>query len=122
MKDFYQHLNLNVLISAYFSDPEQRINLEKGDYLMREGDYNDRLFLVLKGSLSGYFNDPDGHSRFYFRLQSGMFAGVYSFFRRHFAAAQPSLRMNRRKWHLSIVPKNRCGWIKKRASANNLCR
>ena len=87
MKDFYQHLNLNVLISAYFSDPEQRINLEKGDYLMREGDYNDRLFLVLKGSLSGYFNDPDGHSRFYFRLQSGMFAGVYSFFSQTFRSS-----------------------------------
>ena len=49
MKNFYQNLNLNVLISAYFSDPSRRIHLKKGDYLLREGEYNDRLYLVLSG-------------------------------------------------------------------------
>jgi hypothetical protein len=87
MKNFYQNLNLNVLISAYFSDPSRRIHLKKGDYLLREGEYNDRLYLVLSGQLSGYFKAPDGNDIFFFRLHTGMFAGVYSFFSKTFRSS-----------------------------------
>jgi hypothetical protein len=87
MKNFYQNLNLNVLISAYFSESSRKIHLKKGDFLLREGEYNDRLYLVLSGQLSGYFKAPDGNNIFFFRLHSGMFAGVYSFFSKTFRSS-----------------------------------
>lgn len=64
----------------YFSDPQKEISLNKGDTLLTEGHHNDRLFLILEGTLTGYLNDQNNEPFEVFRSKKNMFVGVYSFF------------------------------------------
>lgn len=78
-KDFIS-TSLPRLKKIYFSNPAQRLRLAKGEVLMDQGDENDRLFLVLKGVLTGYVTRPGGDSYELFVATENMFVGVYSFF------------------------------------------
>lgn len=65
---------------SYFSDPARQISLNPGDTLLTEGHFNDRLFLIIEGSLTGYLNDQNNERFEVFRSKVNMFVGVYSFF------------------------------------------
>ncbi len=95
MKNFYNNLNLTVLISAYFSDPEKRMILEEGMTIMHQGEENERLFLVLSGSFAGYVDNPEGDAIPFFQLQPGMFAGVQSFFSRTYISSTTIIAQER---------------------------
>ncbi|MBC7187212.1 MAG: GHKL domain-containing protein [Calditrichaeota bacterium] len=79
--------DLSWLISTYFSDPLRRIRLRKGERLMVQGGYNDRLYLVLKGVLVGCVRAPGGGQYELFRATRNKFVGVYSFFSRTFVSS-----------------------------------
>jgi Signal transduction histidine kinase len=68
------------LREIYFSDPTKQVQLNPGDTLLSEGHFNDRLFLILEGSLTGYLNDQNNEPFEVFRSRANMFVGVYSFF------------------------------------------
>ena len=59
-RDYSVPANLRWLIDTYFSNPQKRLRLKKGEVLMRQGDYNDRLYLIMSGRLCGYIQNPDG--------------------------------------------------------------
>lgn len=68
----------NRIKEQFFSNTEV-LNLEKGDVLLNEGKSNDRLFLVLEGSLKGVIEHNE-ESIELFHCEKDMFVGVYSFF------------------------------------------
>src|SRR5687768_15931590 len=70
------------LQELYFSRPENTISIEKGETLLREGIHNDKLFLILEGTLSGFLEDEHGELSEVFKSTRNMFVGVYSFFSR----------------------------------------
>jgi signal transduction histidine kinase len=70
------------LQELYFSRPENTISIEKGETLLREGIHNDKLFLILEGTLSGFLDDEHGELSEVFKSTRNMFVGVYSFFSR----------------------------------------
>jgi len=75
------------LKKSYFCDPERRLRLAKGEPLLRQGKLNDRLYLVLEGTLAGYVNKPGGGRYELFQVQKDMFVGVYSFFSRSYVSS-----------------------------------
>jgi len=95
MKDFYQNLNMNVLISMYFTDPDSRLTLKEGEVLMRQGGPNERLYLVLDGVLSGQVSGEDDDGLELFRVEPGMFAGVHSFFSRSFVSSTTMIALQK---------------------------
>ena len=72
--------NIQTLINDYFTDSSQIVNLRKGDVLLLQGQFNDRLYLVRKGELSGNVEDLDGNRYKIFSAVADMFVGVYSYF------------------------------------------
>ena len=80
MKKSFKTPNFDWLNEAYFSNPKQYVNLPKGDVLILEGQFNDRLYLVKKGMLIGYGEHENGERYEVFRATPRMFIGVYSFF------------------------------------------
>jgi signal transduction histidine kinase len=74
------------LIEAYFSDPNKTLTVKKGEKLLEQGVYNDRLYLVLKGGFMGYVQKPDERQYELFGAEEKMFVGVYSFFSRTFVS------------------------------------
>lgn len=68
------------LKDLYFNDPSKVVTLEPGEELVRAGCANNRLYLILDGSLSGYLEDESGESTEVYRGTRNMFVGVYSFF------------------------------------------
>lgn len=68
------------LKELYFSDPSQHLIVKKDETLLQEGRYNDRLYLILDGTLIGYLRDENNENSEVFRSYSNMFVGVYSFF------------------------------------------
>jgi len=82
-----QGADLPWLIKTYFSDPSKRIKLKKGEILMEEGGYNDRLYLVLRGYLKGYVETPDKGNFELFQAPRYKFVGVYSFFSKTFSSS-----------------------------------
>ncbi len=81
MSDAYEtSKDVDGLKRIYFSDPSRQLSLNKGDVLLTEGQPNDRLFLILEGSLTGYLNDQNNEPFEVFRSRVNMFVGVYSFF------------------------------------------
>ncbi len=75
------------LKSVYFSNPEKRLRFEKGKILVRQGEWNKRLYLIISGEVAGnhflnhdYGNHKPGTSFEMFRGQAGTFVGVQSFF------------------------------------------
>jgi signal transduction histidine kinase len=68
------------LVEAYFYDTGQKLRLAQGETLLRQGEYNDRLYLITAGCLSARGTDEDGGDFELFRAEDGMFVGIYSFF------------------------------------------
>ncbi|MBD3225044.1 MAG: cyclic nucleotide-binding domain-containing protein [Caldithrix sp.] len=68
------------LIEDYFSDDRRVINLQAGQRLMKQGDYNDRLYLVRSGRMKGYVEHDDGQRIEILDVGPNFFIGVYSFF------------------------------------------
>jgi C4-dicarboxylate-specific signal transduction histidine kinase len=73
-------VDIRWLREAYFSDLEKRIHLKAGETLLEPETHNQRLYLILKGSLVGCIEDESGESFEIFRSTTGMFVGVYSYF------------------------------------------
>jgi len=80
MKNVFTTPNYDWLNTAYFSNPNQYISLRKGDELLLQGQFNDRLYLVKKGLLIGFAEEDDGSRYEVFRAVPRMFIGVYSYF------------------------------------------
>jgi signal transduction histidine kinase len=80
METFEASKDLDRLKEIYFRDERRRIILHKGETLLDEGSFNDRLFFILDGKMSGYLADENGHNVKVFNSSRNMFVGVYSFF------------------------------------------
>lgn len=78
--------NLHWLIDTYFSDPRKRIHLKKGEILIREGEINERLYLILSGALKGLTRIPGSGDMEAFRVNRHRFVGGPSFFSRSFTS------------------------------------
>ncbi len=84
------------LVADFFSDPDRRRRLDKDDVIIRQGEFNDTLYLVISGRLTGFFENPDGKRFKMFTAGPEMFVGVHSFFSGTFrgsstvSAAEPS--------------------------------
>jgi len=68
------------LQEAYFSDPQKVIKLKKGEVLFRPAEKNERLYLILEGSLTGYIENEEGENFEIFNSKIGKFVGTYSYF------------------------------------------
>lgn len=79
-KKLLKHVEIEWLKEAYFSDPDRRIYLKKGEILLRPQERNTRLFLILKGTLIGYLEDEDKERFEIFRSAQDNFVGAYSYF------------------------------------------
>ena len=86
MKKSFKTPDYEWLAEAYFSDENQVISLRKGDELLLQGQFNDRLYLVKKGLLIGYAEDEKGNRYEVFRANPRMFIGVYSYFSKTFSS------------------------------------
>jgi C4-dicarboxylate-specific signal transduction histidine kinase len=64
----------------YFSDESRKIVVRKGETLLIENTENNRLYLVLDGSLMCYLKDESGKEYKMMESVRNMFLGVYSFF------------------------------------------
>ena len=80
MRELELDSHMQALVATYFSDPGKHLALRKGDLLMRHDQFNNRLYLVLSGSLRGLVTSPDGDQIELFRATQGRFVGVHSFF------------------------------------------
>ena len=75
-----EEISFSSLKKTYFSNPERMVSLKTGETLMEQHEYNDRLYLVLKGRVQGFL--PEVGLKQYPVFESGPdhFVGVYSFF------------------------------------------
>jgi len=80
MSKFIKDFHTQFLIDIYFSDPKRVIKLPEGEFLFKQDQFNDRLFLVKKGKLRGFGINPDGSEVEFFIAAPHMFVGVNSFF------------------------------------------
>ncbi len=80
MSKFIKNFHTQFLIDIYFSDPKRVITLPKDEFLFKQDQFNDRLFLVKKGKLRGFGINPDGSEVEFFIATPYMFVGVNSFF------------------------------------------
>lgn len=80
MSNFIKNFHTQFLIDIYFSDPKRVITLPKDEFLFKQDQFNDRLFLVKKGTLRGFGINPDGSEVEFFIAVPFMFVGVNSFF------------------------------------------
>ncbi len=87
MKKVLQNSKLLRVIERLFADDSQRVMLEPEQVLMREGEFNDKLYLVRSGELKGYVFNPDGSRYELFNASQDMFVGLYSFFSRTFKSS-----------------------------------
>lgn len=86
MKKSFKTPNYEWLAETYFSNENQIISLRKGDELLLQDQFNDRLYLVKKGLLIGYAEDANGNRFEVFRANPRMFIGVYSYFSKSFSS------------------------------------
>ncbi|KAA3610207.1 MAG: GHKL domain-containing protein [Calditrichaeota bacterium] len=68
------------VVETYFSNPERKISIKKGEVLLKEDQINNRLFLVLDGKFSGSVTDDKGNQQEAFRTFPGKYIGLHSFF------------------------------------------
>jgi signal transduction histidine kinase len=80
MNTFIKNFHTQFLVDIYFSAPKRRLKLRKGDVLLTQDQFNDRLYLVMNGSLRGFARNPDGDEIEIFKAVPYMFVGVNSFF------------------------------------------
>lgn len=72
---------LKRIIDTYFRDSERTMSVTSGTHVLRQNGYNDKLYWVKSGELSGYLrNKENGLSAKVFVVKEGMFFGVHSFF------------------------------------------
>lgn len=72
---------LKRIIDTYFRDSARTMSVTSGTHVLRQNDYNDKLYWVKSGELSGYLkNKENGLSAKVFVVKEGMFFGVHSFF------------------------------------------
>ncbi len=74
------------LIRTYFSDPQRWIRLKKGDILLEQGHYNNRLYYIRQGKMIGYMFTPEGQRVEILQAGPGAFVGIYSFFSKNFTS------------------------------------
>lgn len=66
---------------VYFSDPERRIVLKSGEILLEQGEHNEKLYLILSGTIVGRQQlEAESKHVEIFRSGPGMFIGLQSFF------------------------------------------
>ncbi len=80
MQNLESNLDLSFLLETEFSNPEQLLSVKKGEALLKENEFNDKLYLILEGSITSYVYDSEGKKHKSFSAQKNMFVGVYSFF------------------------------------------
>jgi signal transduction histidine kinase len=71
---------LDALVGRYFNQNERRISVAAGSVLIEQDGYNDRLYFVLSGELTGYYAEDDKKPIQVFSASEGAFLGVHSFF------------------------------------------
>nr|WP_321458739.1 ATP-binding protein [uncultured Vibrio sp.] len=71
---------LDALVERYFNHAERRINVAAGSVLIEQAGYNDRLYFVIAGELTGYYAEDDKKPIKVFSASEGAFIGVHSFF------------------------------------------
>lgn len=72
---------LTRIIDTYFTHAERSMFVSAGTQVLRQDDYNDKLYWVKRGELSGYLKQKDQTSSTrVFVVKEGMFFGVQSFF------------------------------------------
>lgn len=72
---------LDWLISTYFSSTERTKVFQPGDAVMYQGKFNNRLYYIKRGSLTGLLaHEENGQEIIEFMATAGSFVGVYSFF------------------------------------------
>ncbi|GBU10301.1 sensor histidine kinase [Gammaproteobacteria bacterium] len=80
--------SIEFIVQEYFSDPTRQFTLKQGKPLVEQGQFNDRLFYVLKGNLEARINydDAEGEAQnsLVFNATAKTFLGVYSFFSKKF--------------------------------------
>jgi len=76
----------DAVIKNYFSCDLRKMLIRKGDILLRQGCFNDRLFYVQDGLFVGYVDDEFG-KRELFRVYDTQFLGLYSFFSNTFRSS-----------------------------------
>lgn len=79
-----QPTHFDWLVKTYFSDPKRQIKLEPGTILMEEESHNDRLYLIKKGTASGFVTNKEGQREEIFTSEPDTFLGVYSFFSKRY--------------------------------------
>lgn len=87
MSEPIQKADLPWIIQTYFSNPEKYISVSRGEILLDQNSYNDRLFLVKKGTFAAYYTKPDGQRLKLFTATQNMFLGVISYFSRTFSSS-----------------------------------
>ncbi len=68
------------LTHRYFADPQRQQVVERGEKILLQGGYNDRLYLVLAGELEGYHQQGEAEAANVLYAGPGAFIGVHSFF------------------------------------------
>ncbi|MBD1388938.1 cyclic nucleotide-binding domain-containing protein [Neiella sp. HB171785] len=66
---------------VYFGRADRHFTLKKGKTLLEQGEFNDKLYLILEGTIVGY-QSIDGEPVEIFRSGPDMFIGLQSFFGR----------------------------------------
>lgn len=51
---------LTAVIERYFNHPERTITLPSGSILLAQNGYNDRLYYLRSGHVSGFFSEKRG--------------------------------------------------------------
>lgn len=64
----------------YFNNSSMQFTLKKGEYLIRQNEVNNRLYIVLDGLVAGYVSSESGTQYEVFRSAKDMLVGVHSFF------------------------------------------
>lgn len=72
--------NLAAVIERYFNHTDRCITLPAGSILLAQNGYNDRLYYLRSGHVSGYFAEKGERRIKVFSAASGAFIGVHSFF------------------------------------------
>ena len=74
----FLHLGEGTLIEKAFH-PSRQIHLDEGDYLIRFGEQEKQLYIVLQGELAVWSRDKNSHKYFEHTLRDGEVAGEIAF-------------------------------------------
>ena len=85
MADTWEHL-VQRIAQDYFQDASRRLFIKRGEVLLEQDCFNDRLYFIISGAFSGAIRAEDdlGEEQWVelFRVGNGEFLGVSSFFSR----------------------------------------